>query len=105
MGLEESGLSRLARAAFEMLGLMTFFTAGPKEAKAWVIARGATAREAAGAIHTDFARGFICAETCEWKTFAELGGEAAAKEAGKLRQEGRDYIVQDGDVMHFRFNV
>ena len=104
MGLEESGLSRLARAAFEMLGLMTFFTAGPKEAKAWVIPRGATAREAAGAIHTDFARGFICAETCEWKTFAELGGEAAAKEAGKLRQEGRDYIVQDGDVMHFRFN-
>ena len=105
MGLVESGLSRLARAAFEMLGLMTFFTAGPKEAKAWVIRRGATAREAAGSIHTDFARGFICAETCEWKTFAELGGEAAAKEAGKLRQEGRDYIVQDGDVMHFRFNV
>ena len=105
MGLEESGLSRLARAAFAMLGLMTFFTAGPKEARAWVVRRGATAREAAGAIHTDFARGFICAEVCDWKTFADLGGELAAKEAGKLRQEGKDYIVKDGDVMHFRFNV
>ena len=105
MGLAESGLSRLARAAFGMLGLMTFFTAGPKEARAWVIPRGATAREAAGSIHTDFARGFICAEVCEWGVFAELGGESAARDAGKLRQEGRDYIVRDGDVMHFRFNV
>ena len=105
MGLAESGLSRLARAAFEMLGLMTFFTAGPKEARAWVVRRGATAREAAGAIHTDFARGFICAEVCDWGTFADLGGESSAREAGKLRQEGRDHIVQDGDVIHFRFNV
>ena len=105
MGLAESGLSRLARAAFGMLGLMTFFTAGPKEARAWVIRRGATAREAAGAIHTDFARGFICAEVCDWQTFVQLGGEAAAREAGKLRQEGRDYAARDGDVIHFRFNV
>ena len=105
LGLPESGLSRLARAAYGMLGLATFFTAGPKEARAWTIPRGATAREAAGTIHTDFARGFICAEVCDWKTLCDLGGESAAREAGKLRQEGRDYVMQDGDVAHFRFNV
>lgn len=105
MGLDESGLSRLARAAFAMLGLEVFFTAGPKEARAWVIRKGASARDAAGVIHTDFAKGFIRAEVCDWQTFAGLGGESAARDAGKLRQEGRDYAVRDGDVMHFKFNV
>ena len=99
------GLARLARAAFELLRLHTFFTAGPKEARAWTIKQGATAQEAAAAIHTDFARGFIRAEVIACDDFLSCGGEAKAKEAGKMRAEGRDYIVQDGDVMHFRFNV
>lgn len=100
-----SGLGRIARAAFSMLDLMTYFTVGPKEARAWTIARGMTAREAAGVIHQDFARGFIRAEVIGWRDFLECGGESRAREAGRARVEGRDYVVADGDVMHFRFNV
>ena len=88
-----------------MLGLITFFTAGPKEARAWTIAAGATAQAAAGEIHTDFARGFICAETIAYADYVAAGGEQAAKDAGLMRQEGRDYVVRDGDVIRFRFNV
>ena len=84
---------------------LTFFTAGPKEARAWTVADGATARQAAAAIHTDFARGFICAETIAYDDYITYGGEQGAKEAGKMRQEGRDYAVRDGDVLLFRFNV
>lgn len=98
-------LARVARAAFSMFNLITYFTAGPKEARAWTITSGMTARQAAGVIHNDFARGFICAEVIHWRDFLTYGGEAGAREAGKLRQEGRDYLVCDGDVMHFRFNV
>lgn len=99
------GLVRIARAAFHMLNLITYFTAGEKEARAWTIRQGATAQEAAGVIHADFARGFIRAEVIDWADFAQYGGEAGAREAGKARQEGRGYVVADGDVMHFRFNV
>ncbi|MEM9421065.1 MAG: DUF933 domain-containing protein, partial [Pseudomonadota bacterium] len=102
LGLEEPGLNRLIRAGYELLGLQTYFTAGPKEARAWTTHRGATAPEAAGVIHTDFEKAFIRAETITYDDYVALGGEQGAKEAGKQRIEGKDYIVQDGDVMHFR---
>ena len=105
LGMEETGLTRLTRAAFDMLNLITYFTAGAKESRAWTISRGVTARQAAGVIHKDFERGFIRAEVIGWRDFIEHGGESAAKENGKLRSEGRDYVVADGDVIHFRFNV
>ena len=104
-GLTEPGLSRLARAAYTLLGLQTYFTAGEKEVRAWTVVRGATAPQAAGVIHTDFERGFIRAEVAAYDDFVAHGGEQGAKEAGKLRLEGKDYVVRDGDVMHFRFNV
>jgi len=105
MGLEEPGLNRVIRAGYALLGLQTYFTAGVKEVRAWTVAVGATAPQAAGVIHTDFEKGFIRAETIAYEDFIQYGGEQGAKEAGKLRVEGKDYIVQDGDVMHFRFNV
>ena len=105
LGLEEPGLNRVIRAGYGLLGLITFFTAGPKEARAWTVERGATAAEAAGTIHTDFQRGFIAAETIPFAEFVRCSGEQGAKEAGRMRLEGRDYPVQDGDVMLFRFNV
>ena len=105
IGLTEPGLARVIRAGYKLLDLITFFTAGPKEAKAWTVRRGAKAPEAAGVIHTDFERGFIRAETIAYDDFVACGGEQGAKEAGKMRSEGKDYVVQDGDVMHFRFNV
>jgi ribosome-binding ATPase len=105
LGLHETGLTRVIRAGYELLGLITFFTAGPKEARAWTVHRGAKAPEAAGEIHTDFERGFIRAETIAYGDFIKFGGEAGARDAGKLRSEGKDYVVQDGDVMLFRFNV
>ena len=105
LGLTESGLARVIRAGYELLGLKTFFTAGPKEARAWTFPEGAKAPQAAGEIHTDFEKGFIRAETIAYADYVELGGEAAAREAGKLRQEGKDYLVRDGDVMLFKFNV
>jgi GTP-binding protein YchF len=103
LGLEEPGLNRLIRAGYGLLGLATYFTAGPKEARAWTIRKGTLAPQAAGVIHTDFEKGFIRAETISYDDFVRLGGEAGAKEAGKMRLEGKDYTVQDGDVMHFRF--
>ena len=105
MGMQEPGLDRMIRAAYELLGLQTYFTAGPKEVRAWTIAAGATAPQAAGVIHTDFERGFIRAEVATYDDFVAHGGELGAKEAGKLRLEGKDYVVRDGDVIHFRFNV
>ena len=105
LGLEHSGLERLAAAAYRMLGLHTFFTAGPTEARAWQIRRGASAEEAAGCIHTDMQRGFIRAEVAGWREFVEFKGEAGCREEGKLRSEGRGYVMADGDVAHFRFNV
>ena len=105
LGLEESGLSRVIRAGYTLLGLNTFFTAGPKESRAWTFSKGARAPQAAGEIHTDFEKGFIRAETIAYDDYIGLGGESAAREAGKLRQEGKDYVVQDGDVMLFKFNV
>ncbi len=105
MGLEEPGLDRVVRAGYRLLGLQTYFTAGVKEVRAWTVPIGATAPQAAGVIHTDFERGFIRAEVVSYEDFIACGGEQGAKEAGKLRLEGKDYIVQDGDVMHFRFNV
>ncbi|AXK42540.1 redox-regulated ATPase YchF [Erythrobacter aureus] len=105
LGLDESGLSRVIRAGYKLLGLQTFFTAGPKEARAWTFPVGAKAPQAAGEIHTDFERGFIRAETIAFDDYIALGGEGGAREAGKLRQEGKDYLVQDGDVMLFKFNV
>ncbi len=105
LGIATSGLDRLIHAAYDALGLQTYFTAGVKEVRAWTVKKGATAPEAAGVIHTDFEKGFIRAETISFADFVSLGGEAKAKEAGKLRVEGKEYIVQDGDVMHFRFNV
>ena len=101
MGLEEAGLARVIRAGYELLHLLTFFTVGPKEARAWTVHQGATAPEAAGEIHSDFQKGFIRAETIAFDDFVTLGGEAKAREAGKLRAEGKAYVVQDGDVMHF----
>ncbi|HXF65116.1 MAG TPA: redox-regulated ATPase YchF [Burkholderiales bacterium] len=105
LGLEEPGLNRLVRAAYRLLGLHTFFTAGPREARAWTVHRGDTALAAAGAIHSDFARGFIRAEVISYEDYVACGGEQGAKEAGKMRLEGRDYVVRDGDVIYFRFNV
>jgi len=105
MGLEEPGLDRLIRAAYELLGLQTYFTAGPKEVRAWTIHRGDTAPKAAGVIHTDFEKGFIRAEVISYDDYVALKGEQGAKEAGKMRLEGKEYVVKDGDVMHFRFNV
>jgi GTP-binding protein YchF len=103
LGLEEAGLNRLIREGYRVLGLITFFTVGPKEARAWTLTAGSRAAKAAGAIHTDFEKGFIRAETIAYDDFVALGGEAPAKEVGKMRLEGRDYVVKDGDVMHFRF--
>jgi len=105
MGLEEPGLNRLIRAAYELLGLRTYFTAGPKEVRAWTIHSGDTAPKAAGVIHTDFERGFIRAEVITYDDYVACKGEAGAREAGKMRLEGKDYVVQDGDVVYFRFNV
>ncbi|MEM7169340.1 MAG: redox-regulated ATPase YchF [Pseudomonadota bacterium] len=105
LGLQESGLSRVIQAGYALLDLITFFTVGPKEARAWTVRRHATAPQAAGVIHTDFEKGFIRAETITYRDFLVCDGEQGAKDAGKLRVEGRDYITQDGDVYHFRFNV
>ncbi len=105
LGIEDAGLDRLIQAAYRKLGLITYFTAGPKEVRAWTIREGTKAPQAAGVIHTDFERGFIRAETIAYKDYIELGSEKAAKEAGKMRQEGKEYVVSDGDVMLFRFNV
>jgi ribosome-binding ATPase len=103
LGLKEPGLDRLIRAGYALLDLVTFFTAGPKESKAWTVKRGARAPQAAGVIHSDFERGFIRAETIAYDDYVTYGGEAGAKDVGKMRLEGKDYVVQDGDVMHFRF--
>jgi GTP-binding protein YchF len=103
VGLTEPGLDRLIRAGYSLLDLVTFFTAGPKEARAWTVKHGARAPQAAGVIHTDFERGFIRAETISYDDYTTLGGEAAARDAGRLRLEGKDYVVADGDVLHFRF--
>jgi GTP-binding protein YchF len=105
LGLAEPGLDRLIREAYALLGLQTYFTAGPKEARAWTIPVGATGPQAAGVIHTDFEKGFIRAETIAFEDYVALGGEVGAREAGKMRSEGKEYIVRDGDVMNFRFNV
>ncbi|HEX4742570.1 MAG TPA: redox-regulated ATPase YchF [Caulobacteraceae bacterium] len=105
LGLAEPGLNRMIREAYALLGLRTYFTAGPKEARAWTIPAGVTGPQAAGVIHTDFEKGFIRAETIAYDDYVRFNGEAGAREAGKLRAEGRDYVVQDGDVMNFRFNV
>ncbi len=105
LGLEETGLSHVIRTGYDLLDLITFFTAGPKEARAWTVRRGAKAPEAAGRIHSDFERGFIRAETIAYDDFIACGGEQGAKDAGKMRVEGRDYVARDGDVFHFRFNV
>ena len=105
LGLHQTGLNRMIHAAYALLGLITFYTAGPKEARAWTVHKAAKAPEAAGEIHTDFERGFIRAETISYDDFIKCGGEAGARDAGKLRSEGKDYVVQDGDVMLFRFNV
>ncbi|MEO1847051.1 MAG: DUF933 domain-containing protein, partial [Pseudomonadota bacterium] len=104
-GLAESGLDRVIQAGYVLLGLQTFFTAGPKEVRAWTVRIGATAPQAAGEIHTDFERGFIRAETIAYNDFIVNDGEHGAREAGRLRLEGKDYILSDGDIMHFRFNV
>jgi len=105
LGLEEPGLNRVIRAAYKLLNLSTYFTAGVMEVRAWTIPVGATAPQAAGVIHTDFEKGFIRAEVTAYEDFVEYKGEQGAKDAGKWRLEGKDYIVQDGDVVHFRFNV
>jgi hypothetical protein len=105
MGLEEPGLNRLIRAGYHILGLQTYFTAGVKEVRAWTIHKGDTAPQAAGVIHTDFEKGFIRAQTISYADFIACGGEAGAKEKGKMRVEGKEYVVQDGDVMNFLFNV
>jgi len=105
MGMHEPGLNRVIRAGYELLGLLTYFPAGPKEARAWTVPKGATAPQAAGVIHTDFEKGFIRAETIAYDDYVTLNGEAGARDAGKLRLEGKEYVVADGDVMHFRFNT
>lgn len=105
LGLEEAGASRLIRSAYALLNLQTFFTAGPKEVRAWTVQIGAKAPQAAGVIHTDFEKGFIRAEVISFSDYVHYGSEAKVKEAGKMRVEGKDYVVQDGDVVHFRFNV
>src|SRR5215212_4178325 len=103
VGLSEPGLNRVIRAGYELLGLLTYFTAGPKEARAWTVTQGTRAPQAAGVIHTDFEKGFIRAETIAYPDYVSLKGEAGARDAGKLRLEGKEYVVQDGDVLHFRF--
>ena len=105
LDLEEPGLNRLIHDAYALLGLQTYFTVGPKEARAWTIPVGVTAPQAAGVIHTDFEKGFIRAETIAYPDYVALRGEAGAREAGKMRLEGKEYVVRDGDVMHFRFNT
>ena len=105
LGLELAGLERVIEAGYRLLGLVTFLTAGEKETRAWTVNHGATAVEAAGVIHTDFAKGFIRAEVYPYDAFVALGGEQAVKDAGKMQLEGRDYKIRDGDVLHFRFNV
>ena len=105
MGLTEAGLERVIHAGYKLLGLDTFLTAGPKEVRAWTVRHGSTAAQAAGVIHTDFEKGFIRAEVITYMDYIACKGEQGAKEAGKMRLEGREYVVRDGDVMHFRFNV
>jgi ribosome-binding ATPase YchF (GTP1/OBG family) len=105
LGLHEPGLDRLIRAGYALLGLITYFTVGPKETRAWTIPRGARAPQAAGVIHTDFEKGFIRAQTIAYDDYVRLKGEQGAKDAGKARDEGKDYVVEDGDVMLFKFNV
>ncbi len=105
LGLDEAGVSRLIRSAYQLLNLQTYFTAGEKEVRAWTIPIGSTAPQAAGVIHTDFEKGFIRAETISYNDYVAYGSEAKVKEAGKMRVEGKEYVVADGDVMHFRFNV
>jgi ribosome-binding ATPase YchF (GTP1/OBG family) len=105
VGLTEPGLNKIVRAGYRLLGLQTFFTVGPQECRAWTIHKGWRAPQAAGVIHTDFERGFIKAEVFGWKELLSLGSEAAVREKGLLRIEGKEYVVQDGDCMHFRFNV
>src|SRR5207244_5187180 len=105
LGLNEPGLNKLIREAYHLLGLQTYFTVGPKETRAWTIHKGDTAPEAAGVIHTDFEKGFIRAEVIAYDDYIGCNGEQGAKEAGRMRLEGKDYVVRDGDVMHFRFNV
>jgi ribosome-binding ATPase YchF (GTP1/OBG family) len=105
LGLKETGLKQIIREGYKLLDLLTFFTVGPKEARAWTVYQGAKAPQAAGVIHSDFERGFICAETIFYDDYVACNGESGAKVAGKLRQEGRDYFVKDGDIFHFRFNV
>lgn len=105
LGLKEPGLNRVIRAGFSLLDLITFFTAGPKETRAWTLKKGSKAPQAAGVIHTDFEKGFIKAEIIDYDSFVNLGGEAACRDAGKLRVEGKDYVITDGDICHFRFNV
>ncbi len=105
MGIEESGLEKLIRETYRLLGLITYFTAGPKEVKAWTIKQGTKAPQAAGVIHSDFERGFICAETYNYSDLVAMGSEQKVKEKGLLRREGKEYVVKDGDIMHFRFNV
>jgi len=105
MGLSEPGLDRVIRAAYTLLGLQTYFTAGEKEVRAWTVKRGATAPQAAGVIHTDFEKGFIRAETVSFDDYTRYKGESGARDAGRLRLEGKEYRVQEGDVLHFRFNV
>jgi hypothetical protein len=103
LGLAEPGLNKLIREGYKLLGLVTYFTVGPKEARAWTITEGTKAPQAAGVIHTDFEKGFIRAETIAYDDYVRLGGEVGAKDAGKMRLEGKEYVVKDGDVMHFRF--
>jgi ribosome-binding ATPase YchF (GTP1/OBG family) len=105
LGLSEPGLARVIRAGYKLLDLITFFTVGPKEARAWTVRRGAKAPEAAGVIHTDFERGFIRGETIAYDDYVACNGEQGAKEKGLMRAEGKDYVVKDGDIFHFRFNV
>jgi ribosome-binding ATPase YchF (GTP1/OBG family) len=105
LGLHETGLARVIRAGYDLLHLITFFTAGPKEARAWTVEKGTKAPQAGGTIHSDFERGFIRAETISFDDYIACGGENGAKEAGRMRAEGKDYVVQDGDVLLFRFNV
>ncbi|HAD96398.1 MAG TPA: redox-regulated ATPase YchF, partial [Cryomorphaceae bacterium] len=105
IGLEEPGVNRVIRAAYKLLNLQTYFTAGVKEVRAWTIQKGFTAPQAAGVIHTDFEKGFIRAEVIKYKDYVDLGSESAVKNAGKMGVEGKEYVVEDGDIMHFRFNV
>ena len=105
LGLDEPGLNRVIRAAYKLLGLQTYFTAGVKEVRAWTVKAGSTAPQAAGVIHTDFEKGFIRAETIGYEDFLQYKGEAGARDAGRLRKEGKEYLVKEGDVLHFLFNV